>query len=176
MNLEDGRIKKLIEYTLESFDSEVHTADEYRASLRTRFVWYVGISGYALLNAKVFWEAIRGAPIIGLTLVWLALPWIASVVLAVVAHYFTDKWATRDKAYWSLKRGLMQAFAMEVETGVGDVTQYTKLLNDEVPLTLKSQSKHAKALESWVSRIEISTFICLMLGFVWAAVGPLLLP
>ena len=33
---------------------------DLRTSSRTRIVWSVGIAGFALLNAKPYWDAIEG--------------------------------------------------------------------------------------------------------------------
>ncbi len=174
MSSESPHIERIIESTINSFDYDTRTTTEFRSALRTRFVWYVGLSGYALLNAKIFWEAIRGAPITGLNLVWLASPWIIAVIVAVVAQYFTDKWAARDDSYRFLKRGLLDMLRIKAQIGAASVDEYNSILKDEEP-SLQQTAKHVNALERWVSRLERLTFVFLMLGFVWAAIGPLLL-
>src|SRR5262245_8498832 len=46
---------------------------ESRKAERTRLVWYVGISGYVLVNAQGYWKTLVGHELQGHELLWLSI-------------------------------------------------------------------------------------------------------
>lgn len=176
--------------------------NQHRVALRTRLVWYVGISGYVLLNAKTLWDSVAQRPIVGLDIFWLSVPWIICSLLGVVAYFLSDEISRRTDKHMLGKMAFISTSLIPLESSLDkrrtsinnimvDQEEINKIIdqvgkdakvlidlssmvNDQHPDYVKV-SKDLDKLSSWSSFFERSTFLLLVLGFIWLIVGPLIL-
>lgn len=147
---------------------------ETRASARERLVWFVGIAGYALLNAKVYWEALGGRQFSGEEIFWLSLPWAFSAFLSVVTHFVIDEAGVRDDILFTKKLAAIDLHRIDLEEGKANLNEMVQIFSDTHPdyIDIKKSSDKWSSFAKWLERI---TFATLVSGFIWALVGPLIL-
>ena len=87
---------KMLQTFPEMYFSSQESVNQRRSSLRTRLVWYVGISGYVLLNSKELWKAISLRERVGLDILWLSLPWVICSLLGAVTYFLVDEAARKN--------------------------------------------------------------------------------
>lgn len=163
-----------VENLVEIYKDARKTVIESRASNRTRLVWNVGIAGFALLNAKPYWDAIAGSAIIGVNIVWLSLPWILSTFLGVIAYFLVDESAKKEETFFNLIIADLNFFKFEIgEKGI-NAEELTKINKGEKPPT-DAAKRRSVIWRKWSKWLEFLTFACLVLGFIWASIGPLIL-
>ena len=141
---------------------------------RTRLVWFVGISGFALLNGKQLWDAISNNPLSGIDIFWLSLPWLLSVLFALTTHYLIDKAEIRFNKFFTNKLSLIELHKIQVTSGKDNIEEFTKIIYDEDP-DIKKLKNSADRWISWVNRFETLTFASLVFGFIWSILFPLCL-
>lgn len=147
---------------------------ETRTSARTRLVWFVGIAGYALLNAKVYWEALGNRQFSGTELFWLSLPWIVSALLSVITHFVIDEVGIRDDVLFAKKLATIDLHRIHIVEGKENPEEMLQILNDTHPVykdNIESVNRWS-GLAKWLERC---TFATLVIGFIWAVIGPLIL-
>jgi hypothetical protein len=145
-----------------------------RASARERLVWFVGIAGYALLNAKVFWDALGNRQFVGIQLFWLSLPWVVSALLSVITHFVIDEVGIRDDILFTQKLAAIDLHKIDIEEGKDNPDEMLQIINDIHP----DYKETRKSVDRWSSLarwMERSAFATLVIGFIWAIIGPLVL-
>lgn len=145
-----------------------------RESARQRLVWFVGIAGYALLNSQVFWNALGNRQFTGINLLWLSLPWIISALLSVISHFVIDEVATKDDILFTQKLTAIDLHKIDIEEGNDDPKEMLQIINDTHP-DYKETKKSVDRWSSFARWMERSAFTTLVIGFIWAIVGPLVL-
>ena len=90
---------------------------ETRASARQRLVWFVGIAGYATLNAKVYWEALGNRQFLGIEIFWLSLPWALSAFLSVITHFVIDEAGAKDDLLFTKKLATIDLYKIGDNSG-----------------------------------------------------------
>ena len=163
-----------VENLAETYKDMRKTVIESRASSRARLVWNVGIAGFALLNAKPYWDAIAGSAITGVNIAWLSLPWILSAFLGVIAYFLVDESAKKEETFFSLIIADLIFFKFEIDEKGVNAEEFKKINKGEKPPTNAAKRK-AATWRKWSKWFEFLTFACLVLGFIWAAIGPLML-
>lgn len=145
-----------------------------RISARERLVWFVGIAGYALLNAKVFWDALGNRKFIGIELFWLSLPWVISALLSVITHFIIEEVGIKDDILFTQKLAAIDLHRIDIEEGRDDPDEMIQIINDTHPdyKETKKSVDRGSSLASWMER---SAFATLVIGFIWAVIGPLVL-
>lgn len=145
-----------------------------RASARERLVWFVGIAGYAILNAKVYWEALGGRTFTGIEIFWLSLPWALSAFLSVITHFVIDEAGARDDILFTKKLATIDLYKIDIEEGKADLAKILRIFNDTHPdyIEIKKSSDKWSSFAKWLERI---TFAALVSGFIWALIGPMIL-
>ncbi len=147
---------------------------EIRLSARTRLVWFVGIAGYALLNSKTYWEALGERQFSKIELFWLSVPWILSALISVITHFVIDEVAAKDNILFTKKLAAIDLHRIDIMEGNDNPIELLQIINDKHPdyedlvISLDNWSGLAK----WLERCAFAT---LVVGFVWAVVGPLIL-
>ncbi len=145
-----------------------------RASARERLVWFVGIAGYAILNAKVFWDALGNCQFIGIELFWLSLPWVTSALLSVITHFVIDEVVIRDDALFTKKLAAIDLHRIDIEEGKDNPDEMLQIINDTHP-DYKDTKKSVDRWSSLARWMERSAFATLVMGFIWSVIGPLVL-
>ena len=178
------------------------TVNRHRTASRTRLVWYVGISGYILLNAKLLWDAIAQREMVGINVLWLSLPWLICVFLGSVTYFLLDELSRKqDNLFWGINADIStRLIAIE-----SDLDYFRESINNESsssnPIDISNlvqqmkkdedllkeistidnehpdyaaSAKVVDKLSSWESFFEKATFIFLVIGFIWIIVGPLM--
>jgi hypothetical protein len=145
-----------------------------RTSARERLVWFVGIAGYALLNAKAFWDALGNCQFIGIELFWLSLPWVISALFSVITHFIIDEVGIRDDIFFTQKLAAIDLHKIDIEEGKDDPSEMLQIINDTHPdyKDTKNSVDRWSSLARWMER---GAFTTLVIGFIWAVVGPLVL-
>jgi hypothetical protein len=166
--------KEIVESYEKVFLSFREPIRETRTSARARLVWFVGIAGYALLNAKVYWEALGGRQFSGIELFWLSLPWVLSALLSVITHFIIDEVGVRDDILFTKKMAAIDLHRIDIIEAKDNPKEMLQIINDTHPdykAIVKSVNRWA-GLAEWLERCSFAT---LVMGFIWAVVGPLCL-
>lgn len=140
---------------------------------RSRLVWFVAISGLALLNVGGFAEAIIGRPVGGPELILLVFPWWTTVLAAVVAHILVGYLDAKGNLYFAAKLFWIKDTGLSAGKGATRKL-YTQLVNEENK-TVQEHSDEEDRVGDWAERAENLTFSLLFTSFVWSLLGPLLL-
>lgn len=150
-------------------------AREARGGARTRYVWFVGICGYALLNAPTLGKALAGGDLSKWQLFVLSVPWVLSALAALIAHVLVDHVEDLDNEFFVAKAAALEVGILGLKAGTGDASAVIDAFNDKHPAI--SQRKHrVEAIRGpslWIGRLTIAL---LVVSFIWAIVGPLALP
>jgi hypothetical protein len=148
---------------------------DLRTSARARLIWFVGISGYALLNAKPYWEAMGQRTFAGPQLIWLSLPWILTALFSVMTHFLIDETGAKDNLYFINKLAMIDLHRMEIAAGVAHSEDFLRIVQDNhIDISsLRRSTDRWSTLTRWCERFA---FASLVAGFIWAAIGPLVIP
>jgi hypothetical protein len=166
--------KEIVESYEKVFLSFREPIQASRSSARARLVWFVGIAGYALLNAKGYWEALGGRQFSGIELFWLSLPWTISALLSVVTHFVIDEVGSRDDLLFTKKLAAIDLHRINIEDGNDNPEEMIQIFNDTHP-DYKGTVKLVNRWSGFAKWLERCTFAALVIGFIWAVVGPLIL-
>jgi len=148
---------------------------EMKTSSRARIVWSVGIAGFALLNAKLYWESLAGAPITGVNNAWLSLPWVLTTFLGVITYFVIDEAIKKDEIFFAYVINALNLFEIDLmENPKADVIKLRQIVRGEDTSVIKEKTKMV-IWNNWARRFELLTFLTLVSGFVWSAIGPFVL-
>ncbi len=167
-------IKGVVDSYRRIFEGTREIAESTRLSAKTRLVWFVAISGFAVLNGKKLWDSIAPGEFIGLALVMLSLPWVLAAIFAVITHFIIDEAMVKDDNYYLKKLALIDLHMESIEHGDADPNEMSEIIND----THSDLEDAKKASDVWGNAarwLERITFIFVVLGFVWSMIGPFLL-
>jgi hypothetical protein len=166
--------KEIVESYEKVFLSFREPIKESRTSAKTRLVWFVGIAGYALLNAGPLSSAIAPHKLAGPSLLWLSLPWLLTALLGVVTHFLIDEAASRDDVFFAKKLAAIDLHRIAVTDGRDDPKEMLSIIDDTHPELkgAKQDTENWPAAARWLER---ATFAALVIGLFWAVIGPLLL-
>jgi len=167
--------KAVVESYLRIFSGLREIAEETRASARSRLVWFVAIAGFAILNGKKIWDPIAEREITGIALALLALPWAIAALLAVITHFIIDEAGAKDDLYYVKKSTAIDLQLEREKHGDADYMNMVEIINDTHEDLAEPKKMSAKwgNLARWLERM---TFIFLVAGFLWALIGPFVLP
>ncbi len=141
-------------------------------SSKTRLVWFVGISGFAILNVASVWDEIMINPIEGIDIFWLTLPWLLSVFSALITHFLMDKADIHFSKFINNKLSLIELHKIQVTNGIIDEKEFKLLLYDNHP-DLEILKDNADNWINCINIFETITFGSLVIGFIWAIIFPL---
>lgn len=108
-------------------------AVEIRKSAMTRLVWFTAISGYVLINGRLFWEAVREHPLAGVVLFWLSVPWGISAFFSIVTHFFVDELNQRENQFFITKQSALDQLIIKHEEGKENPQEFRQILYDNFP-------------------------------------------
>lgn len=172
---EDPLIIALLSSYVGQFVRARELARDSRSSARTRYMWFVGICGYVLVNAPNLWKSLAGAELTGWPLFALSIPWVLSALAALIAHLLADKGEDLDNEFFVAKAAALEVAILGLKAGRNDASDVLKAFHDEHPAISKQKSR-VDALQRpaiWLERLTIGL---LVLSFAWSIVGPLALP
>jgi len=165
---------KIVRSYLDALHRNHELVKDLRTSSLSRLVWFAGLAGFGLLNAKSFWEFAIEHKISDANIVWLSLPLIFSLICSVVTHFLVDETAVKDDLYYTNKVSMLELLIFSLEDGENDTTQFPSILNDTDP-ELKKYKKCVDRIACWTRWLERASFGLLVLGFIWVIVGPIVL-
>lgn len=150
-------------------------AREARSGARTRYVWFVGICGYVLVNAPALWKAFAGDDLTRWQLFALSIPWVLSALAALIAHVLVDQVENLDNEFFVAKAAALEVAILGLKAGRNTASDVIDAFNDKHPAI--SERKHKvegiRKPTIWIERLTIGL---LVLSFTWSIVGPLALP
>ena len=165
-----------IDQTVQSFyEVTIRGSDHFKSfinSSKTRLVWFVGISGFALLNGEKLWSNISSTKLDEFDFVWLTLPWLLSISLALISHYVMDQAEIKFNKYNDNKLAMIDLHGNKVKRGEFDANEFELLLFDKHPDILDLK-KSTDTYLKWANGLELITFIFLVLGFIWSVIYPI---
>jgi hypothetical protein len=85
-----------------------------------------------------------------------------------------DELAVKDDIYHSSMVVAAELYKINLAEGRGDPNEFLQIVRGTHP-NIKPKKDKADALVRWVRLCERLTFACLVLGFIWAIMGPLIL-
>lgn len=150
-------------------------AREARSGARTRYVWFVGICGYVLLNAPTLWKAFAGDDLTRWQLFALSVPWVLSALAALIAHVLVDQVETLDNEFFVAKAAALEVAILGLKAGRNDASDLVNAFNDKHP-AISERKRKVEVLRKRAVRIERLTIWLLALSFTWSIMGPLTLP
>lgn len=150
-------------------------ARDSQSSARTRYVWFVGICGYVLVNAPALWKSLAGADLTGWPLFALSIPWVLSALTALITHLIVDKLEGLEKEFFLAKDAALQVAILDLKAGKNDRSAVLKVFHDEHPAISERKCRIDALARYWVW-LERLTICLLVLSFAWSIVGPLALP
>lgn len=166
---------------IETVDSYINTLSrsrelvlQLRNSALSRLVWLVGIDGFALLNARPFWETLRGRNLTSPEIIWLSMPWALSALFGVITHFAVDEVAAKDNIYFITKVSACELHRIKLVKGQPDPSEFEDIVND----TREDIAQAKRTVDDqagWTQRFERATIVTLGAGFIWAVVGPIVL-
>ena len=104
-----------------------------RESARGRLVWFVGIAGYALINARSFWEALSIRNLTGGDYLCLSIPWIISAILSVTTHIVIDEAGVRNDLHFTKKLAAIELYRIKIKNGHADPAEAKQIFTDTHP-------------------------------------------
>jgi hypothetical protein len=181
------------------YQESQEAVSQQRTALRTRLVWYVGISGYVLINSKSVWTTIAQREINGMEAFWLLIPWVISALFGAVTYFIADEAFIKkdrhflrkvtyikslsvglesDLEYWRQgysRDSIEKNVVKQMQEHANTLKEMMDIIRDEDP-EYKESLDVIERLSSLVSFFDRLTFIFLVIGFIWTIVGPLVLP
>ncbi len=164
----------LLSSYMEQFVRAREIARDSRNGARTRYVWFVGICGYVLVNAPNLWKSLAGTDLTRWSLLTLSTPWVLSALVALITHLLIDKSEDLENEFFVAKAAALEVAILGLRAGRNDESAVLKAFNDEHP-AISGRKRKVEAFrkpEVWFERLTIGL---LVLSFVWSAVGPLIL-
>ena len=149
-------------------------ARDSRSGARTRYVWFVGICGYVLVNAPSLWKSLAEADLTRWSLFALSIPWVLSALAALIAHLLVDKHEELENEFFVAKAAALEFAILGLKAGQSDASAVLKAFNDEHP-AISERKRRAEALQKPAACFERVTIGLLVLSFTWSVVGPLAL-
>ena len=141
---------------------------------RTRYVWFVGICGYVLVNAPSLWKSLAGADLTGWPLFALSIPWVLSALAALIAYLLVDKREDLENEFFVAKAAALEVAILGLKAGRNDTSAVLNAFNDEHP-SIAERKRRVEALKKPAMWLERLTIGLLVLSFAWSIVGPLTL-
>lgn len=181
-----------------SYNRNYELLSEQARSSKTTFVWFVGISGYIIVNAKEHWMDFLGIAFFEAHPLNILLPYIPSfisVLLGITSYLRIENWFFRFSdfnkhfsntfEYLTLdeKNGLLLSDLLRLDTdSTGELKKLEKKVesyNNEEEKKLftdliekKRISHNSLLLMNRIARLAMWTFF---VSFIWAVAGPLLI-
>ena len=144
-----------------------------RRSAQGRLVWFVAISGFALLNGQALWTALMRRTVDGTDLLALAIPWVATALLSIAAHILTDQVEVYDDLAFEVKYAslnvLLDKFDMEQPVSG---REFMDIIGEETD-QLREAGERLKPWLTWARRTENWAQVALFISFFWMLVGPM---
>jgi hypothetical protein len=106
---------------------------------------------------------------------WLSVPWVLSAFLGVITHFLIDEVAAKDDLYFTKKLAAIDLHRIDAKDGKANPDEMLQIVRDTYP-DIEQAKKAVDTWSFWSRWFERLTFTSLVVGFIWAIVGPLVLP
>jgi hypothetical protein len=115
---------------------------DMRAASRTRMICSVIIASFALLNAKPYWVEIAGEVLTGMSMVWLALPWLlASSLLCVIAYFLIGETRKNEEVYFNSILSALNIFNKKRTEKGPEIDEFERVNLQETPAVSMAMKK-----------------------------------
>ncbi len=169
-------ISPLLEPLLSSYmDNFIRSAEfvrEGRGRARTRFVGFVAIAGYVLVNGPAFWRSIAGNPELlnGGRLFVLLLPWVLSAFSALVAYDFVERVEEHENVLFIAKKSALETAILDLKAGKDDGAGVLKAFDDDHPAIVEPKRNADRSYRHllWLDRV---TTLLFSVSFVGSLLG-----
>ena len=148
---------------------------EINKGTATRLVWFVAISGFALLNVRDLAEAVARRRFDGILLFLLVLPWVIAAVLGLVAHWLLGDVTAKDTVYYIMKQHAIRAFLATASSHPTIAETLSILDVDDTDKEVASRKKAVEQVSPWADAAEKATFAAIIFSLVWSVVYPLII-
>ena len=170
----DHGIRTIEEFSAGLSRDQAIVSDSNKGSA-TRLVWFVGISGFALINFPPLADRLASTPLNSIQLLVISTPWVLTAVLGVLAHWLLGDLVARDNEYYILKQHALRAFLANAEAKpeIADVHEMINVDDTDKDVALL-RSRVTRLFPS-ASRIERATFILLIVSIIVTVLYPTIL-
>jgi hypothetical protein len=163
--------------TIEEFSSglanDFRIVSQSNKDSASRLVWFVAISGFALVNMRSYAEAVSGTPLTRVQLSLISLPWALTAVSGVISHWLLGELIARDNEFHMLRQHAIRSFLANAQPKPS-IHEILEILNvDDTDKDVAQRKRRVDALFPWVTWAERATFALLLLAFILSAVLPL---
>jgi len=149
-------------------------SDSNKASA-TRLVWFVAISGFALINFPTLADRIAPSPLTSSQLLWLSLPWVLTAVSGVAAHWLLGDLVIRDNEYYIMKQHSIRAFLANADPKPA-ITDVLDMINiDDTDKDVARWKSRVRKLTPFVTWLERATFFFLIVSILATVAFPAIL-
>lgn len=173
-------LRQTAENYLSGQHRNLELSQNINSSALSRLTWFVGLGGFALINAQSFWDKFTTSEPSIDTIIYLSLPLILAMIIGVISHFFIDESQVVDIKVYTKKVTQIELFIVSLNgmDPIADLpsatAEFLDIVNDRDEEINKLIDKSNKYLK-WVRLLERSTFLLLVLGFIWAFIGVLIL-
>jgi hypothetical protein len=113
-------------------------------------------------------------PIVGINMAWLSVPWVLTTFVAAITYILIDETIKSEQLYFSHVINECELFKIDLTENTADVQKLRKMIKVDDP-TMSTIIGDMEEWRGWSRKSELFTFACLVAGFVWSFVGPLIL-
>ena len=149
-------------------------AEGSRASLRSRFVWFVGICGYALLNGPPYWHSVLGHDASPQTAFWLSMPWVLTGTFSLAAGLCLDRYGNWDDVRYAAKSSALDSLLIKAPISGINESALNDVFNDKVP-SLQLATKKVATWGRMGGWCGMMASIGMFLSFLASAILPRLI-
>ena len=165
----------LVERYFEQVKRHPEIAKGTNRSAQRRLVWFVAISGFAVLNGQVLWSALMRRTVDGTDLLVLAIPWVVTALLSIAAHILIDQVEVYDNLAFEMKYASLNILLDKFDKKQPvSGREFMDILGEETD-QLREAGARLKPWLTWARRAENWAQVALFISFLWMLVGPLLL-
>jgi hypothetical protein len=163
--------------TLEEFSSGIakdfEIVTQSNRDSASRLVWFVAISGFALINMRVYGEAVAENPLTKSQLFLISLPWALTAISGVIAHWLLGELIARDNEFHMLRQHAIRSFLANAQPkpAIAEVLEILNVEDTDKDVALKK--RRVNSLFPWVKWAERITFVLLLFGFALSVTLPI---
>ncbi len=135
-------------------------------------IWYVAISGFAILNIPSYANSIKGGALTGFEIMILSIPWAFTASFGILAHAYQSHIVYVNKLFQTTHRlYILKILQMNKITDDDFNSVYTYIDKDE---RLKKLAKQSYWIERVAKIASKMTFLFLILSLLWSVIYPII--
>jgi hypothetical protein len=168
------RGQKVLEQYADGLSRDQAIISEDNKESDTRLIWFVAISGFALLNLPTLADRIASKSLDSTEVIIISIPWAITAIFAVITHWLLGELVTRDHSYYCMKQHSIRSFIANI-ANKSSMKEVIDIIN--VDLTDKEVAKYKSLVDNffpivlWSERI---TFLLVIFSFLNSILYPAL--